>query len=93
MGDRRAREHNPEEKGRGCLPSPVSKPAESFTPRTAEKTEKEQEAYTGLGGNHRQDGELRIPVIPEMTLRVSVRGLDEKSQQTCGFFEGVRSQA
>lgn len=31
-------------------------------------------------------------MIPEMILRASVGGLDEKSRQTCGFFEGVRSQ-
>ena len=86
MGDRRAWEHNPVEQGRGCFPCPVSKSADSFTPRTAKKSEKEREAYMGLrGGNHRQDGDLRIPVIPEMTLRASVGGLDEKSQQTWIF--------
>lgn len=31
-------------------------------------------------------------MIPKMTLRASVGGLDEKSQQTLQIFEGVRSQ-
>lgn len=31
-------------------------------------------------------------MIPKMTLRASVGGLDEKSQQTLQNFEGVRSQ-
>lgn len=31
-------------------------------------------------------------MIPKMTLRASVGGLDEKTQQTCGFSEGMRSQ-
>lgn len=46
------------------------------------------------GGNPRRDGDLRIPCDPrddpESTTGWS---LDEKSQQTCGFLRGARSQA
>ena len=81
MGDRRAWEHHPVEKGRGFFHCPVSKSLlRALVPELQKRVRRNGKCVQVCGGgSHRQDGDLRIPVIPEMTLRALVGGLDEKS--------------